>query len=514
MNLLKALQNSALNTPQMTSIHFQGRDYSYEEVNQHVQKLASSLQKLGIQKGDNIALILGNTPHFVISMYACFHAGVTVVPINPIYTPAEISYIVNNADVKAIITLDVLFPLMEKLSDSLSNIEHVILCETSAEKVNTATSSLKDKCYSFMELVISGNCSSKAVEVQNDETAVILYTSGTTGKPKGAMLTHENLYSNARDVATFLNFKNGEKILVCLPMFHVFALTVCVNAPIVSSSTMVIQAKFSPKEVFELIENNGITIFAGVPTMYNFIYQYSEGFPEIWKNVRTCVSGGASLPVSLLENFEKKFSVTISEGYGLSEASPVTNFNPIDRPRKAGSIGTSINNVETKIVNVLGEEVATGEVGELIIRGPNVMKGYYGMPEETENTIRNGWLYTGDLARADEDGYFYIVDRKKDLVIVGGYNVYPREVEEVLYQHPGIVEAAVAGVPDPEQGESVRAFVVLKDKSLTEQDILDYCKERLAKYKLPKEVIFLDELPKNTTGKILRMALREMTTEK
>lgn len=248
--------------------------------------------------------------------------------------------------------------------------------------------------------------------------------------------------------------------------------------------------------------------------MYNFMNQFPGVSAEDFESVRIAISGGSAMPVALLHSFEDKFNVRISEGYGLSEASPVTAFNPIDRERKAGSIGTSIINVENKVVNELGEDLPAGEVGELIVRGPNVMKGYYKMPEETNATIRDGWLYTGDLAKVDEEGYFYIVDRKKDLIIVGGYNVYPREVEEVLFAHPGVLEAAVVGLPDPDFGESVNAYVVLKDKSATVEDLTAYCAEHLAKYKVPKNIEILEDLPKNTTGKILRRSLKDQAMSK
>jgi len=287
---------------------------------------------------------------------------------------------------------------------------------------------------------------------------------------------------------------------------------VALNAPLMNGGTVLIMPKFSPSQLFALAREEKATIFAGVPTMYNFLYQHEEGSADDLRTLRLCISGGASMPVALLENFEKKFNVIVSEGYGLSEASPVTCFNPLDRPRKPGSIGTSIKNVENKVVNEYGEEVPIGEVGELVVRGPNVMKGYYKMPEETAAALRDGWLHTGDLARMDEDGYFYIVDRKKEMIIVGGYNVYPREVEEVLYSHPDVVEAAVIGVPDPDYGEMVRAFVVTKNPELTEEQLLAYCRERLAKYKVPGEIDFLEELPKNATGKILRRALKERLT--
>ncbi len=328
------------------------------------------------------------------------------------------------------------------------------------------------------------------------------------------MLTHKNLYSNARDVGDYLKITSQDRVITVLPMFHVFCLTVSLNGPLLSGATILIVPQFSPKEIFRLAKDYHATVFAGVPTMYNFLYQYPDGNPEDLQSLRLCISGGASLPVALLMNFERKFNVLISEGYGLSEASPVTCFNPLDRPRKPGSIGTSIPHVENKVVNELGEEVPAGQVGELIVRGPNVMKGYYRMPEESHAALRDGWLYTGDLARVDEEGYFYIVDRKKDMILVGGYNVYPREVEEVIYNHPDVVEVAVFGVPDPNQGEAVVSYVVSKNPDLTKEELLDYCKEHLAKYKIPKLIEFIDELPKNTTGKILRMALKAKVVER
>ena len=364
---------------------------------------------------------------------------------------------------------------------------------------------------SFTLLLTTSTPTTTLVEVSEDDTAIILYTSGTTGQPKGAMLTYKNIYSNARDVADYLNINTNDRVITTLPVFHVFALTVVVNAPLLVGATLLLVPRFSPQDVFKIAKDHQATIFAGVPTMFNFLFQFPDGNPEDFSSIRLAISGGSSLPVALLHNFENKFNVRISEGYGLSEASPVTCFNPIDRERKPGSIGTNILNVENKVVNELGDEVPVGEVGELIVRGPNVMKGYYKMPEETENTIRDGWLYTGDLARQDEEGYFYIVDRKKDMIIVGGYNVYPREVEEVLFGHPGIVEAAVVGVPDPNFGEEVLAFVVKKDESLTAGELQSYCEEKLAKYKVPKSFEFLAELPKNTTGKILRRSLKPQT---
>ncbi|WP_251554382.1 fatty acid--CoA ligase family protein [Neobacillus muris] len=516
MNLPLQLHKTAKASANQIAYYFMGQSSTYAELDEAITKFASGLAKLGVKQGDHIALLLGNSPHFVISLYGALRLGATVIPINPIYTQDEIGYILNNGDVKVVVGLDLMIPIAEKVHQLLPKVEHYIICETEQNGLgNPAIEDLSvfSKMKSFTSIVAAGDLDFQGPELKSDDTALILYTSGTTGKPKGAMLTHQNLYSNARDVGAYLKMNQADRVITTLPMFHVFCLTVSLNAPLLRGASLLIVPKFSPKEIFRLAKELKATVFAGVPTMYNFLYQYPEGNPDDLRTLRLCISGGASMPVALLKNFEQKFHVLVSEGYGLSEASPVTCFNPLDRPRKPGSIGVSIPNVENKVVNELGEEVPIGEVGELIVQGPNVMKGYYKMPEETSAAIRNGWLYTGDMARMDEEGYFYIVDRKKDLIIVGGYNVYPREVEEVLYNHPDVVEAAVLGVPDPNQGEAVKAYVVSNNHEITCEQLQNYCREHLAKYKVPTSIEFLAELPKNTTGKILRRALRSQVTQ-
>ena len=513
MNISSQLSLTAQTKPMKEAYLFEGETKTYAELNAAVNAFASGLERIGVSKGDHVALLLGNSPYFIVAMYGAARLGATVIPINPIYTPDEISYIVKDGDVKAIVMLDLLVPLFEKLHPHLTKVDSYIICETpqgqeKSKEMQVDHLTLYPKMKSFTTVLSSGNYQYAGPMLQDDDVAVILYTSGTTGKPKGAMLTHRNLYRNAKDVADFLKMNETDRVIATLPMFHVFCLTVALNAPLMNGATVIIVPRFSPQYIFEITKKHEATVFAGVPTMYNFLLQHEGGNVEDLSSLRLCISGGASMPVALLKNFEKKFNVIISEGYGLSEASPVTCFNPLDRPRKAGSIGTSIVNVENKIVNELGDEVAVGEVGELIVRGPNVMKGYYNMPEETAYTIKEGWLFTGDMAKMDEDGYFYIVDRKKDMIIVGGFNVYPREVEEVLYNHPSVVEVAVVGVPDANLGEAVKCFVVTKEV-LSEEELIVYCKEHLAKYKLPTSIEFLDELPKNTTGKILRRALKE-----
>ncbi|MCK1992911.1 fatty acid--CoA ligase family protein [Peribacillus muralis] len=508
MNLSEKLHHMASRQADKPAYYFMDRSTSYGELDKAVTKFADELHKLGVSKGDNVALVLGNSPHFIISLYGAIRAGATVIPVNPIYTPDEIGYLLNNGDVKVVVALDKLVPLFEKMNSILSHVDYYVFCETELHTGDSSELSIYPKMKSFTNMIENGNASFEGPELGPDDTAIILYTSGTTGKPKGAMLSHTNIYSNATDVGEYLKITENDRVVTTLPMFHVFSLTVVVNAPLLQGATLLIVPQFSPKEIFRQIKKYDATVFAGVPTMYNFLFQYPDGQKDDLRTLRICISGGSAMPVSLLESFEQKFNVRVSEGYGLSEASPVTCFNPLDRPRKAGSIGTSILRVENKIVNELGEEVSTNGVGELIVRGPNVMKGYYKMPEESAAVLKDGWLYTGDLARMDNEGYFFIVDRKKELIIVGGYNVYPREVEEILYAHPEVVEAAAIGMPDPNQGEVVHCFVVKKNDALTEEDLLDYCLEHLAKYKVPEKIEFLDELPKNTTGKILRRSLK------
>ncbi|WP_174616238.1 fatty acid--CoA ligase family protein [Virgibacillus ihumii] len=512
MNITDQLSLTAQEHPHKTAYVFQDSETSYLELEGMVTKFASSLQQLGYSKGDHIALALGNSPYYVIALYGALRVGAVVIPVNPMYTSHELGYILKNGDVKGIITMDVLLEKFEAIADQLPAVEHYISCDTGSSK-SFGDSPVVDKIESFTELIKAGSLDTHTPQLDDEDTAIILYTSGTTGKPKGAMLTHQNIYSNAKDTADYLTINEEDRVIAALPMFHVFCLTVSLNAPLMNGGTILIMPKFSPQEVFKVASEQKATIFAGVPTMYNYLLQSAADHTVDFSGIRLCISGGSSMPVALLKNFEEVFNVRVSEGYGLSEAAPVTCFNPLDRPRKPGSIGQSILNVENRVMNEFGEEAEVGEVGELAVRGPNVMKGYYKLPEETEMALRDGWLYTGDMARMDNEGYFYIVDRKKDMILVGGYNVYPREVEEVLYEHPGIAEAAVIGAPHPDTGESVKCFVVTKDSTLTEDVLLEFCNAHLAKYKIPSSIEFLDELPKNTTGKILRKVLRDKVNQ-
>ncbi|MMZ55358.1 Long-chain-fatty-acid--CoA ligase [compost metagenome] len=501
MTLIENIERGMREYPDRIAYIFQDMHATYGQLYQQAKNMAVYLTEKGIGKGDHVAILLGNSPHFLISYYGILLTGAAVVPINPIYTPKEILYILHNSQAKAAIAVAPLLPAFIDMRQKLPELREVVLADGDSEHEWTI---------SFEKMIAYSSEGWQRPEIEAEDLAVILYTSGTTGQPKGAMLTQRNMASNADAITEYLGVTPDDTFVTVLPMFHVFCMTVCMNAPIALGASMLILPKFSPVEVVQSICKHQATLFAGVPTMYNFIMQTPGVLPKDLASLRICISGGASLPVALLHNFEKKFGKIISEGYGLSEASPVTAFNPVHGVRKPGSIGVDIPGVENKIVDAEGEDLERGQVGELVVRGPNVMKGYLNMPEETARTLRDGWLYTGDMAYMDEDGYIFIVDRKKDMVIVGGYNVYPREVEEVLYSHPQVVEAAVIGVPDENQGEIVQAYVVARDESLTEEELRAYCSRELAKYKVPHKIVFIEELPKNTTGKILRRALRDM----
>jgi long-chain acyl-CoA synthetase len=501
VNLSKIMSEGAANHGDVAAILFQGMTITYRELNDRIDQFAAGLASLGLKKGSRVALLLGNSPEFVIAYYGIARLGAVSVPINPLYTPGEIQYISADACVEAVVAVAPLAPLFAAIRPTLPGLQHVILVGAEAEGA-----------LEFSQVLASGEAFSE-VEIAEDDLAVILYTSGTTGKPKGALLSHRNLCSNALMAGKFLGMCAEDTVVTVLPMFHVFCMTVCLNAPLSQGATLLVMPRFSPTETAKAVLETQATVFVGVPTMYNFLVQHPEVQPDVLKSVRLAISGGAAMPVAVLQAFENKFGVIVSEGYGLSEASPVVCFNPVDAVRKPGTIGIAVPGCEVKVVGEDGLERGPHEVGELVCKGPNVMLGYLNRPEDTAVTLRDGWLYTGDLATVDEEGYFTIVDRKKDMIIVGGYNVYPREVEEVLFQHPQVREAAVIGVPDPNYGEEVVAYVALKAEGVTEQELIEYCESRLAEYKVPKTVVLLEELPKNTTGKILRRELKKTTSD-
>jgi long-chain acyl-CoA synthetase len=472
LNLASLLTGSAGRTPEGPAIRLGDLEFSYSELDRRSAQLATLLGEKGAQPGDRVGVMLPNVPEFPVAYYGVLRAGGTVVPMNVLLKRREIAFYLEDSGSKLLLAWH---GFLEEAREGAA--------EAGAELVG-----------------------SELAETAEDDTAVILYTSGTTGKPKGAELTHLNLFRNA-DVSsrTTCEVAEGDVVLGALPLFHSFGQTVAMNASLKVGACLTLVPKFDPGEALATMQRDRVTHFYGVPTMFGALLHHPERESFDTSSLRTCITGGASMPVEVLRGFEEAFDAVVLEGYGLSETSPVACSNHPDRERKAGSIGTPIEGVEMRVVDENDEPVAQGEVGEIVIRGHNIMKGYWQRPEATAEAMRGGWFHSGDMARVDEDGYFYIVDRKKDLIIRGGYNVYPREVEEVLYEHPKIREAAVVGVPHDEWGEEIGAAIVLHEgEELSAGEVSAYVKERIAAYKYPRVVWFIDDLPKGPTGKILK----------
>jgi long-chain acyl-CoA synthetase len=492
LNLADTVTRSAEQHGDAPALRLDPIQLSYSQLDEMSAQAAALLRSRGVKPGDRVGLMLPNVPGFAVLYYGILRAGAIVVPMNVMLKRREIAYHLEDSGAR------LLFSFEEAREEAAAGAD-----EAGAEAIVLEGEGLVD-------LLDAYEADPQVVATEPNETAVILYTSGTTGRPKGAELTHANLDGNAQVVSrTLIEVGHGDVVLGALPLFHSFGQTAAMNASLRAGACLALLPRFDPGEALELMQSLGVTVFLGVPTMYGAILNHPERERYDLGSLRTCISGGQSLPVELLHGFEAAFGCKILEGYGLSETSPVACQNPPDRERKPGSIGIPIEGVEMKIAGESGEELADGEVGEVLIRGPNVMKGYWRRPEATAEAIRDGWLHTGDLGRRDADGYFYIVDRKKDLIIRGGYNVFPREVEEALYEHPAVREAAVVAVPDERLGEEVGAAVVLQPGAeATADDLQQHVKSQLAAYKYPRLIWFLDELPKGPTGKILK---REIT---
>jgi long-chain acyl-CoA synthetase len=488
LNLASLLTESAGRSPGAPAIRLGDVEVGYGELDERSARLATLLAERGVEQGDRVGVMLPNVPDFPVAYYGVLRAGAIVVPMNVLLKRREIAFYLEDSGAKLLLAW------------------HGFCAEACDGAADAGVELVEVEPESFAEALDGFEPAPGVAATAEDDTAVILYTSGTTGKPKGAELTHANLARNA-DVSarTTSEIAAGDVVLGALPLFHSFGQTVAMNASLKVGACLTLVPKFDPGEALETMQRDGVTHFYGVPTMYGALLHHPgrEGFDT--SSLRICITGGASMPVEVLHGFEDAFGAKVMEGYGLSETSPVACSNHPDRERKAGSIGTPIEGVEMRVVDESDEPVAQGEVGEIVIRGHNIMKGYWQRPDATEEAMRGGWFHSGDMARVDEDGFFYIVDRKKDLIIRGGYNVYPREVEEVLYEHPKIREAAVVGVPHDEWGEEIGAAVVLHEgEELSPEEISAYVKERIAAYKYPRIVWFLDELPKGPTGKILK----------
>jgi long-chain acyl-CoA synthetase len=468
------------------------RGLSYAELDEATARVAGLLRELGVGPGDRVGVMLPNVPYFAFVYYGVLRAGGVVVPINVLLKQREVAFHLGDSQAKLLFAWHEFAEPAQRGADAAAA-DCVIVAPGEFERVLARTEP-----------------ASEVVDRVGHDTAVILYTSGTTGTPKGAEITHSNLQSNVEVVVRMLSVGTGDVILGALPLFHAFGQTCGLNTAISSGACLALVPRFDAGRVLETIERERVTVFEAVPTMYVALLHHPGRERFDVSTLRLCVSGGAALPVEVLRGFEAAFECTVLEGYGLSETSPVASFSQADRERKPGSIGTPVNGVEMKVVGEDRNQVAPGEVGEIAIRGPNVMKGYWHRPDATADAIdQDGWFYTGDLARVDEDGYFFIVDRKKDMIIRGGYNIYPREIEEVFYEHPAVLEAAVIGVPHAELGEEVAAAVTLKpDAHVTADELRDYVKEQVAAYKYPRHVWLADELPKGTTGKVLKREIR------
>jgi len=532
ITLPEALTRTAKRFPERPALFFQGTTITFSRLDDMVSRFAAGLRTLGVKQGDKVALLLPNLVQTVVSIYGSLRAGATVALNNPLYTDRELEHQYNDSGSKFLVCLDVLVPRMINLRNK-TGITKIVSCHIRdflpfplkqlfpivKKGMHLKTPAAPD-VYEFMDLVKKHQPITDPHKPGWDDTAFLLYTGGTTGVSKGVQLTHGNLSSNVQQIrAWFGDFEDGNEIVVgCLPFFHSFGMTTAMNMGIFYGYGDVLIPKPEPKVILEAISKYKATYLPAVPTLYNGMIN----FPELKKydisSLRGCFSGGAPLPMDTIRNFEKLTGSQICEGYGLTETAPVATVNPFGGKTKPGTIGLPIPNTLAKIVDVddYNKEITTiGEAGELCIKGPQVMVGYINRPEENAIALRGGWLLTGDIAVMDEEGYLSIVDRKKDMIISGGFNIYPRDVDEVLFAHPKVLEGCAIGVPDAYSGERIKAFVVLKEgEAASEEEIIEYCKQNLVKYKVPKFVEFVDSLPKSAVGKILRKELKKIDQEK
>lgn len=504
LNLAHFLDVTAEEHPDVTAVILDEHRMSYAEIAAAAKRVASALAAKGIGKGDKVALMVPNTPHFPIIYYGILHTGATVVPVNVLYTQHEIEHYLEDSEAVAFFAYKMFEAEAIKAFNTMETCQHYISVSGPTDMDPPPVGD------NFMHLVMGAEPEFDTVQTMPDDTAVILYTSGTTGAPKGAELTHFNLFFNAfYSTREITKPSPGDACLVTLPLFHSFGQTCLMNASILAGATMTMLPRFETQKAMEIIQRDKVKLIALVPTMYFFMLNEAEGADYDLSSITHAVSGGAALPEDVHHRFQEKFGITILEGYGLSETSPIATFSREGDELKVGSIGKPIWGVDLAIKREDGTFADVDEVGEVVIRGHNIMKGYYNRPEATRESIIDGWFHSGDMGRKDADGFFYIVDRKKDLIIRGGMNIYPREIEEVVYGHPKVLEAAVVGIPDEMRGEEVKVYVSAREgQTLDPDEVQQYLQERIAKYKWPKEVEVLPELPKGPTGKILKRELK------
>ncbi len=522
------LRNSAAQFPEKMAVQFQGFEMNYRELDHMIDVFASVLHEFGITKGDRVAILLPNTIPCVVAYYATLRIGAIAVMNCPLYSDRELLHQFTNSGAKLLITLDLLGNRMidlraqtqinqiiiTSIGDYLPFPQNYLFPLVAKRKKLSATVKKAEDVYDWSELVENTSIKDLSVNIDFTDPAMYQYTGGTTGKAKGVVLTHENMSKQVQQIASwFPNFKRGaETLLGALPFFHVFGLSAAMNFSVYMAWGNILVPKPEPAKLLQTIRKFKPTFGPLVPTMYIGMINHPDLKKTDMKCFKGFFSGSAPLPIEVLQEFERITGAVIVEGYGLTESSPVTHINPFDGTRKAGSIGVPISDTECKIVDVADprRETEVGEPGEMLVKGPQVMQGYLNLDDETSKVLNDGWLYTGDIATTDEEGYFFIVDRIKDMIISGGYNVYPREIDEVLFLHPKVKEVSSVGIPHHSRGEQIRSFVVLVDgEEATEKELIEYCSENLAKYKLPTSIEFLDELPKTIVGKVLRTVLRK-----
>ncbi|MFN2387378.1 MAG: long-chain fatty acid--CoA ligase [Thermoanaerobaculia bacterium] len=509
LNLSTLLETSASDLPDRPAIVQGDRRVTYAELDAGARRFAAALSRAGVGRGDRVALLLPNIPDFAVAYYGSLVSGATVVPLNVLLKAREIAYHLNDSSARLLVAFEGFAPEARRSLEDAPGCEQLWV----AGGDGAGGPSEDGKIRSLGEVLRSAPEEFDPAQRMPDDTAVILYTSGTTGQAKGAELTHFNMFFNALYCAERLFHLTSDDVLMAvLPLFHSFGQTCVMNAGFYAGAAVALQPRFDAEKVLRSLAKDGVTVFAGVPTMYWALLNHPDRARHagaIRDSLRLCVSGGAAMPVELMRQFEETFGVTILEGYGLSETSPVATFNRSREERKTGSIGKTIWGTRVAVFDDSDREVPRGEKGEIVVRGHNVMKGYLGRPEATAEAMRSGWFHTGDVAYQDEDGFFYIVDRKKDMILRGGFNVYPREIEELLMTHPAVSLVAVVGVPDERLGEEVKAYVVRKPAGgASEEEILGWCRERLASFKCPRSVEFRDALPMTATGKVLKRELR------
>lgn len=522
------LDDAIASSPRRPALVFFGRKFSYAKLGRMVERFAAALSGIGVKSGDRVAIILPNLPQYVVAHYAAMKIGAIVVPTNPLYVERELEHQLNDSGAEIAIALDLLSRRIEAVragtglraviyagvQDDLPAIKRALYPLKAKREGNSVTLPTGDGVYRFTELMKQSFPPVQKVKKSSSDIAMLLYTGGTTGISKGAVLTHRNLVANLVQLQAWCySAEVGREVLLSvLPFFHSYGLTTCLHYCLIIRSMLVLIPRFDLKMILKAIDRYNVTLFPGVPTMYVAVNNYPEIKKYDLKKIKLCISGAAPLPLEVADKFEMiTGGGRLIEGYGLSECSPVTHANPIFSERREGSIGLPLPLTDARVVDPeTRETLPVGEVGELAVRGPQVMLGYWHMPAETARVLHEGWLLTGDMARMDADGYFYIVDRKKDMIIAGGFNIYPREIEEVLFKHPKILEAAVIGVKDRYRGETVKAFVILHEgMEAAEEEIVAFCKKELAPYKVPKLIEFRKELPKTLIGKVLRRILVE-----